>query len=324
MKIQPVTRNRLPGYPSLEAARACPTLLDAVPKRWTASPGLAVALGLGLLARPVELQAEEGPAKPASAAALPVTGDPAGKPAAADRSAASLAAWVVPVLAEALAQDGRGSFGCVAVSPPVILSEAEAVEIIQAELKAAGLNPELNVKVDGVYQPVDDSAASRSSRMSKRGPAVSSRLGLDESAPAELGRKEAVFDVGDRGRSIFVEYLSLKDHQRWTRSERMSSVSSYNFPDLVPVVADAFSRKTGEKPEIYGIFFDPLAQRPWRGGRGSIAGLTPAQQRLAGEELAREDAGKTAALPEQSREKLREQVRYFVKQLREKGVLPPA
>lgn len=321
MKVQPVKSAGPRRYPSLEEARLRPRLLEAVPRRWSVSPALAAAVGLGLLARPVELQAEEEEPGLVASAAKAVAGKAAeAVDAVKEKAGLSVAAWVVPVLAEALQQDGRGAFGCVAIDPPVILSEAEALEIIQAELKAAGLKTELNVRVDGVYQPVDSSGLVSTRRKSGGETTISTSF---REGPRELGRSEAVFDLGDRERSVFIEYFSLKDYEKWM-GHSMSTVSSYDFPALVPRVSDAYSRKVSEKRETYGIFFDPLAHRPWAGGRGGIKGLTPAQERLVSTEAGREEGLKARTLPEQSREKLREQVRYFVKQLREKGVLPPA
>jgi hypothetical protein len=273
----------------------------------------------------VELQAEEEPGalRPVAAAAAALSGA-ADKVAdtVMEKTGLKVAAWVAPVLGEALEQDGRGGFGCVAIDPPIVLSEAEAIEIIETELKAAGLKTELNVKVEGVTAPQSD----RNERMLVKDVELTDKLrklGGEYRQTPVIGKVSAVFDVADTEKRIFVEYLSLRDYDRWMGDER-STASSYNFPELVPVISEALGKRLAAKQEVYGVFFDPLARRPWMMGRGRIQGLTAEQKRLAAEGAAAEAERASRALPEKSREKLREQVRYFVKQLREKGVLPPA
>lgn len=322
MKIRPVTRFRPPNYPSLEQAREDPRLLEAVPRRWTVSPVLAYALGVGLLARPEDTQAREAAVPKIENIGFFGSGQRPKPETPASAAVQPSCAWVAAVLADALEQDGRGGFGCVAVNPPVVLPEDEAIDIIRAELQAAGLELEQDVEVENILNPL--------SRLSGNEQNVDRELTARFNADKEgeffhrdkifIGRTKATFDLADSKRSIYIEYLSMKDYVNWMGHEN-STASYYDFPKLVPLVAEALGKRAAGKPEAYGIFFDPLAHSP-EPPSGRMQGLNPEQQRLVRTERGMEYARLAGSLPERSREKLRDQVRFFVKQLRERGVIP--
>lgn len=308
MKTCPLKRYAAPRYPTMSEARLEPKLLERLPRRWLASQPLATLTGAGLLARALLAQAEERApdgAAPAAAALRPDRPDdkPVQAPARQVRRAATV---IAPLLDEALAQDGRGSFGCVAVSPPVFLSENEALELIQTELEKAGLKLQDQVTVDGVEAPL--SADPYAAMTGKE---------------AKLGTRSYDFDLGDPGRSVVVEYFSRLDHDAWQQRERHSTVSSYDFPELMGRVSESFGKRKEGPPVVVGLFFDPLAHGSYRwGGSPDAEGLSASLQAFAHEQERASSGRNYEALKGVAREKLRRQVRHFVEHLQRTGVLP--
>ena len=108
MKLSPLKNYRQPDYPTQEILAQHPELLRALPRRWQNSPVV-----LGTLAGLLALM-EQSTAK------------------AADKSTLHVAPIFEP-------GKGQGAFGCLAVSPPVFLTDAEPREAIEEEAKKAGV-----------------------------------------------------------------------------------------------------------------------------------------------------------------------------------------
>ncbi len=349
MKVRPLKSYRTPGYPTIDAASRIRGLLSRIPMRWQHSPRLAALLGAGLMVKTLVAGAETPPSAGTQA---PVTQAPdrSGRVPQSQETARQVwkaTAMVAPVLAEALQYDGRGAVGCVAVDPPTFLTEAEALELIQNELKAAGLELERGVELDHVTAPqiggarvavsgtstpanatlgagldsVAMPAISRGDAVPRARPAgkiVSRNWGGE---PPELVSRTFIFDFADKKRSVFIEYLSPRDYTTWM-GRSMSTVQSYDFPVLVRKVSDAFAKREPGKRMIFGVFFDPLAraQIPFP----DTTGLDPAQRRMVREEYDRAQKYAREHIDVRSREKLRRQVGHFVSMLRQEGVIEAA
>ena len=268
MKQCPLKKYPVPAYPSFKEASASPDLLDAVPRRWTGSPRFAALIGAGLIARTLSTQAGEtdsSAAKPAVVAA-PVP-DPAHGRAVA-KSVQRATSVVAPLLDEALRHDGRGSFGCIAVNPPSFLSEDEALELIGAELKAAGLNVKEGVPLAGTGTLRNQPLNMRSFSSFKEEQEARNKPVTDD----DIELAEHDFDLGDTNRAVYVEYLSNADYRRLTTPSG-STADYLDFPALATRVSTALQKSKPEQPAVFGVFFDPLAHRERQGA--DTAGLSP-------------------------------------------------
>lgn len=354
MRIKPLKIYRAPAYPTIETAGSARELLSRIPRRWQDSPRFSSLLGVGLMFKTLMAGAQT-PAPMDANAPVTQTPDRAGRVADANDAVQQVqkaTTIVAPVLAEAMAHDGRGSFGCVAVSPPMILSEAEALDLIQKELKAAGLDIQQGVGLDQVMAPaigrprIGASGMIRKTGLGQRSPQASSQVVLRPAIntsspgeswavrpagqlkvhepwgePSELVSRQYVFDFADKGRSIFIEYLCPRDHDAWMGRE-MSTAYSYDFPALARKVSDAFGKRQSDRKTVFGVFFDPLAgvDVSWP----DTTGLDRAQQRMVQEEFRRAEKEAGQHLNDKAREKLRRQVQHFIEFLRQEGLIKRA
>ncbi len=130
MQIKPVPGYGKPGYPIRTEVDARPEILRLLPKRWQANPTVVAAL----------------------TACIALAN--CGRIVAADT-----VTTVAPVFKHG---DGAGSFGCVAINPPVFLSEDEARKVIVEEAKRAGIEftrdgrtiAKIEIPTDSKLEPV--------------------------------------------------------------------------------------------------------------------------------------------------------------------------
>jgi|APTNR8051073442_1049403.scaffolds.fasta_scaffold00052_29 hypothetical protein len=290
MKIQPPRRYTPPAYPTLAEMRQRPELLSRLPRRWTTSPRFVALLSIFVSLRAWLAGAGDPPAAtPACATTVAQPESPRDGTTTAVQEATSM---VVPFLDESMEYDGRGTFGCIAVNPPTFLAEDEALELIQQELRAAGLDLEDAVILEGVKAP-------------------------EESPAATVDPRHFLFDFADRKRGVYIEYLSRADYDDWTDDDGMrSTVQDYDFAAASRRAAQTFQAWKTTTPVTFGIFFDPLASpvRPdVQEAKHTTQGLTDEQKALVRQLIKptryQQDDAATA---EKAREKLRDQVRHFI------------
>jgi hypothetical protein len=182
---------------------------------------------------------------------------------------------------------GRGSTGCVAISPPMFLSEEEALVIIKEELAKNGviLNKErVTIKDINITPGKYEGFGSFSSK---------------------LKDEPLVMDLNDPNKAISVEFISSEDYHRFGGERSSSTVQSYDFIK----VANELRRQLNSdaKDGIYGVFYEPgAAYDIWEDTN------TPPEKRW---EKIKEQAYKSA------RESLREQVQDFAKWLKSEKVI---
>jgi hypothetical protein len=121
MKSKPVRKYASPKYPTrLEVATRPDLLQRHQPPAWRRWPELTGAAGLFLLAGTARLSAADsspkGSQNPAQAKAVAI---------------------VAPIFQHG---EGRGATGCIVMSPPVFLSEQEALQVIREEMAATRVN----------------------------------------------------------------------------------------------------------------------------------------------------------------------------------------
>ena len=112
MKVTPITNYHGARFPTRRIIDEHPELLKLVPKRWQTNPAVLTALaGLCVMMAGVSSIASEKSEAPGSR--------------------------IAPVFVHG---DGLGCYGCIAINPPVFLSEAEAREVVIEEAKRAGIH----------------------------------------------------------------------------------------------------------------------------------------------------------------------------------------
>ena len=209
------------------------------------------------------------------------------------------AAIVAPVFEHG---DGRGATGCIVVSPPVFLSEEEALQIIEEELTHAGLELSArNVDLPDVVIP-------------RR----SEDLVWDAVKGEWRWRLVELSDTGtplrtnfqDAKRRVALTYVDHVSYCALGGPASFSTVDGYNLKEVAHFVADKLSASgTGG---YFGVFYDPLVEFApvvdW------VAAVDGKRIRMSWEEE------KEHALRE-SKRLLREQVKDFADWLKGQGVI---
>lgn len=314
MTIKPLKSYTPPAYPTQREAAQDAHLLERVPRRWGKGNPIATLIGTGILIHiagtgcrrddtaagadtkgrivaPAEHE-QENVRETTQARVIPVT-------------------RVAPILEDALANDGRGSFGCVASSAPVFLSEDEAMDLIRTELKKIGLKLTGNVTVDGLQipsqppQPDDEDEMALSYDKKTRAITPESK---------KLAEGSYTFDLGTEDKSVVIKLLNVKDFNAWSYGEDWSSIQRVHFPWLTSRMRDAFAKRDTGEPVVIGLFFDPT--------------VYPDRKFMYDWEEYKKDPEKEKMKWRQgqneaqniAREKLRQQVAHFAEYLKKEGV----
>lgn len=238
MKTTPVKRRHVPRYPTKLQAVARPDLLRRnLPPGWRAVPEMAGAVALFLAAN--------------------IT---AGRGADKAAGASSTAAIVAPVFDHG---EGRGSTGCVAVAPPVFLSEEEAWQVIQEELAGSGVQlSEKKRAIQAVKAPLAEQVENTKGEilLQLRDPTQQP----DFFSPKPDNKAPFNVDAMDPRKHIAVEFVSTDDFTRLCRPGwrtpngglGMSTVSTYRVKELASLVAERVKKESQEKL-YFGAFYDP-------------------------------------------------------------------
>ena len=289
MTIKPMKSYKAPAYPTYGESRQDARLLERLPRRWGKGSPAASLIGTGIMIQIAGAgRGDDAQGNEAKAAIVERAGQE--RKTVADAARALPVTRVAPILEEALANDGRGGFGCIAVSAPVFLSESEAIDLIEAELKKTGLEWKDIVTVDGLQVPEKDDWASRGE--------------MKKNQLQKLKTGPYTFDLGTADKSVVVKFLQMKDQAAWVGRES-STVQSFDLATLATQVGEAFRQRTDGKPVIIGLFFDPLTY--------------PEKGRLTRTRDNYEQVEKETK--ERAREKLRLQVRHFAEYLKQEGEL---
>jgi hypothetical protein len=271
MQVTPVRFRRSPQYPTQSHLIEHPELLSIVPERWRSNPlvlrVLAGVVSLTFAAEAACVQAQKPPAS-----------------------------HVAPLFIHG---EGRGAFGCVAINPPVFLSEDEAKQVIREEAKKAGLD----FASDGFMIKDAQVPVTREYW-----------CGEDEKASGEgkVQRKDLILTGFDKNHNVAFEFVSTDEIRAWQPKDLrcVSSVSSYDLKGT------AESLRTGLQSEKQlpwiGVFYEPSASasEPERLGKNA----SEAEYKAVWEK--REKDGK-----EKGEKELRKQVRDFIQWLKAQGVI---
>jgi hypothetical protein len=256
MKRAPKQQSKAPQYPR-RGEEGAELLRKLVPDRW--KKGKAVTGALALLFFPAH-----GGAADAKKA------DPTQPP---------------PMLSQIFEHgEGRGAFGCVAVSPPAFLTEADARQVIIEEFSKVGVKFELQKHtLPGVVE------SSRQETWKH----TNGKVEIEESAKKPGGI--AVLDGYDPAHQIGFEYISEDDYFRFGGARSNSTVQAY---DLKKAASELVKEGAKNGKGTLGVFYDPMVRPNYKNHSEWKAGAK-----------------------EQGQAELRAQVRDFIAWLKTRGVL---
>ena len=245
--LSPLPNYKSPSYPTKEQIQLHPELLRTVPRRWARNPVVLTALSLVLSAGLTACGT-------ASDSILP---DSNSAPAASDASGASNSpssgnSTISVASTEDSSQDsandpttldipifahgtGRGSYGCESVAPPVFLSEEEAMQVIEEECAAQGIDLSGQKTISGTF-PATSTL-----------PEAVSGGASDQTYTGDLSLDGYSDDLG-----IGVEFVSTDDILAWKADTGMAAtVEEFDLKGTAQRLADC----TGN----VAVFYDPTA-----------------------------------------------------------------
>jgi hypothetical protein len=281
LRVEPVRAYPRPAYPTIDVYAEHPeALLRHAPPRWLeggAALGALTAFVLAGSSGRADAQSASGPSARAADDA-----DTTGRVAPTCPAPEQERYSVAPVFIHG---EGRGATGCVVVSPPVFLSEAEALEIIWEELRAEDLGfvPQtLPVPGFSMRRPVEP--MNYPPEVVKRFPQLAARSSEPRQSPVFFDAYSARYRCG----VVFVGMVNYSEVDETPLTGVISTASDY---DMVARAQGLVERLSEYGKVNAGVFYDPLPH--WDGRRDAAQG--------------------------QARELLREQVLEFVEWL--KGTL---
>ncbi len=137
---------------------------------------------------------------------------------------------------------GRGAWGCVVVSPPVFLSEEEAVQVIKEELAKAGVSLGVGMPLGEVtIEHVVPWQQTNDKWLGEKKPTVSHTVSL------------AAVDCENR---VGIEFVSQEDCDQFS-GRGFSTVQSFDTKGLAGRLGRGI-RDQGKEDLRIGIFYDPL------------------------------------------------------------------
>ena len=293
MPLKPLPIYPVPSYPTrAEAAARMPDLLRVhLPPGWRRdAPLLAFFLSLSAAA------CASGPQPPPAEnpsdevhVATPLEPEEQAEPGP-EPSEAPAHAVVAPIFEHG---EGRGAIGCVVVSPPVFLSEEEALTVIREELARHGVHlAESKVVVEGV-------ATAKQRQVWGEDANGDIKIDLVE-VPGSS--KPLRIDGVDRKRHVAVEFVSAeREYFELGGPESQASVQDFDTKRVAATLAETIQSQARD-PFYVGVLYDPIVTDSSREGG-------PAEWK------ARE-----ARLREEARALLKAQVSDFVAWLAEQGI----
>ena len=258
MKVTPITKNQKPGFPTKPEVMGDPALLKTVPERWKDNIKVMAAL--------------------AGAVAILSSAN-----AANSENKNQAAKYLVAPVFEGEYGEGRGAFGCVAVNPPVVLSEDEARQIIIEELKKFGIDAAKTTKtinnIQITYKNFDGTH--------------------------DYKIKKVLLDGNDPLKNVSFEYISVND------SREIIPGMFFNTKEAASLISVEVKKK--ELPGTFVAFYDPMV--PETLSKIPYDYKSTREERTAQYNLVKEQA------QEYSKQDLRKQVKDFIKWLKTEGVI---
>ncbi len=159
--------------------------------------------------------------------------------------------------------NGRGVAGCIVVSPPVFLSEEEAMQIIREELTKHGIKLKDGGVLEGVHLPrslMNAEEAYRDLLESLRNELKGLKEG-SETSPKDVPQPLSSFKVDglDNDKRIAVEFISQEGYPAEPGS--WSSVRDYDFRNVAKRLASTVKNQ-GKEDMFFAVLYDPVSRLP--------------------------------------------------------------
>lgn len=241
--LSPLPNYKSPSYPTKEQIQLHPELLRTVPRRWARNPIVLTALSLvlsagltacGTASDSILPDSNSAPAASDASGASnsPSSGNSTISAASAENSAGDPATLDIPIFAHGT---GRGSYGCESVAPPVFLSEEEAMQVIEEECAAQGIDLSGQKTISGTF-PATSTL-----------PEAVSGGASDQTYTGDLSLDGYSEDLG-----IGVEFVSTDDILDWKADTGMAAtVEEFDLKGTAQRLADC--------TDNVAVFYDPTA-----------------------------------------------------------------
>lgn len=238
MKIEPLKKYKKPFYPEKNTcANNLEWLESYTPQSWLKKNLLVTAVAvIGLGAQLFSMKPAEEPQNQ--------TIDKNEKDKSLEKKNIRQEIKIAPLFIHG---DGAGATGCVVVSPPAFLSEAEAMDIIISECKKTGLEfDEIAFKI------IDDSFAQPKKDYSN----YSEQKTLSKEISIVKEPRPFVFTLYNKKMNIGFKYITRSNYFDIHPTGWSSTVQDYDFVELASYLQENL-KDYGECSAA--IFYDPMA-----------------------------------------------------------------
>lgn len=244
MEIKSITKSRQPNYPTIELFIKHPELLSRnIPSNWLKNRFVATSLAGFLLSScgtvttkkrteievidTLKIDNHKENKKKSTIVAQESTSTQKNKIIEND-----IVTNVAPVFAHG---DGRGATGCIVMSPPVFISEDEAMKIILDKLKAEGYNfstkncPTLSFRVLPIANECDE--------------------------PKGKTKIKLKMDAYNSNSKWAIQFISTNDHDKFKNDNCFSSVSGYDTKEAAEIINQELKKQNKTNAVV---FYDPM------------------------------------------------------------------
>jgi hypothetical protein len=212
---------------------------------------------------------------------------------------------------------GRGAEGCIVMSPPVFLSEEEAMQIVREELAKEDIQLKAGRTLKDAYIPWRMKVSDKTGKQSVQE--------MDGDVKSEADAKAAIAKRGvttrlrhrplklsgiDDKKKVGVKFIAVKNYYEVGGLVSTTTVQSYDFKEVAQYVAEKVKTRSNE-PIYLGVFYDPAAKfdmEVWRKKREETDSDTAWKQT--------EEQGK-----QEAKKLLRQQVQDFADWLKKQKVI---
>ena len=310
MKVEPVKNYKTPAYPTIERYVYNPQeFLRHAPHSWLGNTVVITALlaftvggtncVYGQIIKPNTEQSDKKPNKRDQ-----------------KQREQQQISHIAPIFVHG---DGRGSFGCIVVTPPVILSEDDALQIIKAELAKH------NLILDSTNQSIQIP--------------VNKIEWRNDTIPNIIKEKNLKFDGEIKNISFLIEYLSSDDYNNFEDDDfeigengeisvSWSSVSGIDTKQMANSIREKILKDNKHNAVV---FYDPMVRFDERKldksikreeiDWGSFRNMTEEEQEKLLEKLSKIHYQQTKPIRMEARKLLIQQVDDFVKWLKKEKLI---
>jgi len=233
MEIKSVNNSRQPNYPTIELFVKYPELLSRnIPSSWLKNKVVATSFAAFLLS-------SYGTSTAQTNEAIEVVdslgiNNPAGTPQE-KKADNDIVTNVAPVFAHG---EGRGATGCIVMSPPVFISEDEAIKIILDKLIAEGYNFSRENCPTFSFEDLP--------------------IANECEEPVKI---KLQMDAYNSNSKWAIQFISTDDHDKFINDDCRSSISRYDLKQAAEIINKELKK---QKKTNAVVFYDPIERIDFR------------------------------------------------------------